>query len=676
MSAFLRNNTNRYGLLVGINSYPNFGSNCNLDGCLSDVSAMSQLLRDNFGFSDQGLILLQDDQATRQGILDAFDSLTRRAEKDDIIVIQFSGHGSEMRAAEGIKPNGYYQTIVPHDSGRNDKKNLDIIDDLIYLKMLDLTEITPYVTFIFDSCHSGTIVRDVFANKARYVEPDTRSIATAAQSPPLTDDQMARLKATWGPSARPLSQRYVLLASCRDEEVSFEHVAGSTPHGAFTYFLCQELGRAEPGASFRDIFERTRDAVSSHYPTQHPQLEGVWDRALFSTETYTPKKYLLVKERREGLITLNGGAAQGLTIGSVYGVYPPGTRTDEKAEQKIGSVALRQVRAVTADAAVGPELTEAAIAGCRAFEEKHFYGEMRTVLSVEAPAQFETARQEILRLISASNLLRLASNGEKPAVQIYLIPPRKEAPPESPVPQIRAIDQPSWVAVDQSGQPVVATCQLHEAFRLIANLETRARHSNTSQLKNVNPNNILAGKVTFTLRRFSDEAGWKDAVPDAHCQKPVFTVGDRIALEIKNNHTGPIYFYVLDLGLSGAISQLYPPLGANEQLAPGNRVCLGDKRGQEIELFLPDSFPFVRNDGLEAALQGDETFKLFVTTREADFSTLLQPGFRGSRGYRSTLDQLMNLGLTGQGQRDARPLRVPQEEEWTTEEKSFTLRAR
>ncbi|MGH9765598.1 MAG: caspase family protein, partial [Blastocatellia bacterium] len=471
------------GLLIGINNYPNLGPKAALDGCLNDVSAISQLLVDTFEFPSDALTVLRDEQATRTGILDAFDSLIQATEKDDVIVIQFSGHGSQMTARLGSKPNGLDQTIVPYDSGRKDKPNRDIVDNEIYLKMLALTDKTPFVTFIFDSCHSGTIVRDPFANKVRFVEPDLRSIEELPPLP-ITGDQLTKIETALSTAAPlALSRRYVLLASCRDEEVSFEHSAGSVRHGAFTYFLCQQLSTTGQGGSFRDVFETTRAAVVSNYPAQHPQLEGVWDRAVFSRETCTLKKYLLVKERRGSLITLNAGAAQGMTVGSRWRVYPPGTRTDEQREGKIGSVEMRQVRAVTSEAAVVDESGEGAIAaGCRAFKETHSYGEMRTIVSIQAPADFDAARRDIACRINDSHLLRIADEDEDANVRIYLIPARKEAGSCDPVPQISRVAEPTWAAVSKSGGLLVPTCPAQDTSRLIQNLEKEARYRNIRDL--------------------------------------------------------------------------------------------------------------------------------------------------------------------------------------------------
>ena len=66
----------------------------------------------------------------------------------------------------------------------------------------------------------------------------------------------------------PLADKYVLIAGCRDEEKSFEYKPpegdGKLVHGALTYFLSQELRRATPGTSYRDVFERAAARVNAN----------------------------------------------------------------------------------------------------------------------------------------------------------------------------------------------------------------------------------------------------------------------------------------------------------------------------------------------------------------------------------------------------------------------------
>jgi len=130
---------NKLALLIGINKYPKLAPYYTLSGCLNDVDLISQILQNNFGFSVEGIALLKDEQATRNGILEAMDYLTKTAERNDIVVIYYSGHGSQMTDREGDEPSGLDDTIVPYDSGRFPNENRDISDDEIYAQILHLS---------------------------------------------------------------------------------------------------------------------------------------------------------------------------------------------------------------------------------------------------------------------------------------------------------------------------------------------------------------------------------------------------------------------------------------------------------------------------------------------------------------------------------------------------------
>ena len=153
-----------------------------------------------------------------------------------------------MTDREGDEPDGMDETIVPYDSGRDPFENRDITDDELYVRLLALVRVTPFVTAIFDCCHSGTILRDAFGDRGRWVPEDRRPIS---ELPPST---VARDVGSYppGPSGwLPLGERYVLIAGCRDEESSFEHTVTedgvSVTHGALTYFLSCESPGPAPG---------------------------------------------------------------------------------------------------------------------------------------------------------------------------------------------------------------------------------------------------------------------------------------------------------------------------------------------------------------------------------------------------------------------------------------------
>src|SRR5262249_29143804 len=139
---------------------------------------------------------------------------------------------------------------------------------------------------IFDACHSGTISRDAFGVRGRSVPADTRPVSELPPSPISPGDQAMLLAGESGPSGwMPLADQYVLIAGCRDEEISYEYRPaegdGKIVHGALTSFLSEEMRRATAGTSYRDLFERAAAKVNAANSAQHPQMEGRADRELF-----------------------------------------------------------------------------------------------------------------------------------------------------------------------------------------------------------------------------------------------------------------------------------------------------------------------------------------------------------------------------------------------------------
>src|SRR5207249_1910247 len=133
---------------------------------------------------------LLNEQATRDGILAALDALTAAAGPGDVVVIHFSGHGSQIRDRERDEPDGWDETIVPSDSGRVPDPNRDITDDEIYLRLRALAgRQTANITLLFDCCNSGTITRAALGGHSRGLPPDDRPEGELGPSPIPEDVQ-------------------------------------------------------------------------------------------------------------------------------------------------------------------------------------------------------------------------------------------------------------------------------------------------------------------------------------------------------------------------------------------------------------------------------------------------------------------------------------------------------
>ncbi len=678
----------RWALLVGINQYPNLAPRYQLHGCVNDVELMADILQKNFGFPQSHITVLLNGDATRDGILAVLNTLANNVAKDDIVVLVYSGHGSQITDREGDEPDGLDETIVPYDSGRAPHENRDITDDEIYAWLLKVTKQTSYITLLFDCCHSGTISRDLFGAASRWVEPDTRPVIELPSSPVSSEVTRALNGHAAGSSGwLPIGQRYVLIAGCKDDESSYEYQSRqekqTVTHGTLTYFLCQELVKASAGNSYRDIFERASIQVTSNQPRQHPQMEGARDRELFGIQDIAPMRFVSVKARRDEQVTLVAGAAHGLTIGSQWAIYSQTMKQVSEQTARLGLVEITAVRSVTSEARIIEETQGDAItSGCRAVEHSHSYGELRLAVQLQVPAGYETQRTEFAELIEKSNLLNKVGVNEPADARAYIIAPRDKVDTGEPVPQLGTVTKPVWAVVGQDGRlmmPVHAVDEADVAATLRDNLQKIARYRQALALHNPNDADPLKGKVEFILKRQAADGSWVEAEPNEASGVIVFEEGDRIGAEIINHYSKPIYVSILDFGLTNKVGLLYPVAGASESLAPGPPIQIGIRQGDEISLYIPETFPFVQDRNDQNPVGGTETFKLFATVYEADFSYLVQEGVRDApqtRGWDKPLLKLLTRAMTGLGQDIKQLLGLSPEESWTTVERSFFLRRR
>jgi hypothetical protein len=667
----------KWALLIGINRYPNFAPRGQLTGCVNDVEVMRQVLVNSFNFPEDHIAVLTDEQASREGILGAMRALVQRVGQDDIVVFHYSGHGSQMTDLEGDEPDGLDETIVPYDSGRAPHENRDIKDDEIYLWLRELTAKTSAVTLIFDCCHSGTIVRDDFGGEVRWVEPDLRPAAELPPSPiPLAFRGQLDGGRDVGPSGwLPLGERYVLISGCSQKEKSFEiEEPAGVRHGALTFFLSKELLKAESGATYRDVFEAMAPLVSSRFADQHPQLEGARDLKIFGVDRIEPMKFVPVVQRSGDRVILGGGAACGLTEGSQWAIYPPGTKAITPEMEPLGVVALTAVGAVTSEARLLRELQPGAVAeGMRGAEESHAL-ETRMPVEVIAPSGQDV--QALIEELDGSKVLRRAKRGGYAKARAYLLSPRSKVTKTSSVPQLGPLREETWAVVGEDGDLLMPVRRRHEpgvVGLLRENLEKVARYRLVVDLENAA--SALAGKVKVEILRKT--LSGLEAPEDGTDGRPVFYEGDDLAFKISHLHEKPLFVYLLDLGLTGRVQLVYPAPGAEDCLLPAMTLEVGTQPGRELNLYIPDEFPFL-SAGPGEEVEGIETLKILFATHPADFQPLFQSGVReGKGGPASSLDDLVlsTFGGGGYYRRDTlRSQQIEGPEDWTVLTRSFRVR--
>ena len=162
LTLFSSNAQEKRALLIGIGDYPTECGWNKIHG-QNDVTIIRNTLLIQ-GFSTHNIHTLIDSEATYDNILKEMQSLLEFAKKDDIIYIQFSGHGQRITDIDGDETDRLDEAWVPYDAHKIYCKGIyegekHITDDYLnaYLTKLRLkVGNTGKIIVIADACHSGS----------------------------------------------------------------------------------------------------------------------------------------------------------------------------------------------------------------------------------------------------------------------------------------------------------------------------------------------------------------------------------------------------------------------------------------------------------------------------------------------------------------------------------------
>ncbi|MGL5875957.1 MAG: caspase family protein [Xenococcaceae cyanobacterium] len=279
----LAQTTNRkLALLVGINSYP---ENLSLSGCLTDVELQRELLIHRFGFSDRDILVLTEQQATRENIETAFNEhLNRQAQADDVVVFHFSGYGDRVKiptTSKQLKSNSENSTyklvnsLMPADSILEiDDRTIanQILEDTLMLLTRSLA--TDKLTTILDTSYInssqsllGNLRLRSWKTIGEQINPEE-----LAFSEQLRLNLASRKSFGHAIAARtiqtPITQRDMslkpsgmLLTAAGEGEIAAETSWDNFDAGLFTYALTQYLWQVTPASKIQVAIARSSESI-------------------------------------------------------------------------------------------------------------------------------------------------------------------------------------------------------------------------------------------------------------------------------------------------------------------------------------------------------------------------------------------------------------------------------
>ncbi len=644
-------------LIIGINTYLHMEEQYQLKGCENDARLMHSVLVNKFNFAPENIILLLSEDATLAAIHEAMAKVEQALEQDDIFVFHFSGHGGDCTVHEAFsdEATGKDNCILPCDDSEPDADGKPIYREVRDQQFSDylskVAKKTVYTTLIFDACYSGTMTRSSVLQepaKARFIPPHERQVLPTQRA--LDQNLSAQTPLPQNPSTQMIekgaggwlrrSDTYTVISASRDTQKAKEwhfDIGGDTVrHGLLSFFLARSLMRSKPLSTYRDIFENVSAGVVSMVTQQNPQIEGVIDREVFGVKEVEALDFVPITKVEASLLTLGGGVAQGLRVGNIYKVYPPGAKVAHPDEYQ-ALIQIVSIAGLSAKAEVLEHSAAIAVAArCVLFTAvKH-----ADLFSVNVDELAQQYQQPMRNSLNQSKLVAAVDSAKGAQVTLYVCETQAKLADYLQDDAIAHLNEelqlslsfPLYIAVDQEGNLAMRPRALDEPEALniiVTNLEKLAKFRNVMQLNNSDSKLDVA----FDLYRLNDEHN-KELVNGGTAE---FAEHELMAIELSNKAAShSVFFAIFWIGADKEIMHFYPRNRNSEELAAGKTLRIGNLQSK-----LAASLPEHHFSELGAI-----TWKVMFASTETEFGLLSQSGMRSS-GSNASLEAF-DVAFTGE----------------------------
>jgi Caspase domain/Domain of unknown function (DUF4384) len=253
----------KLALLVGINQYPNSPA---LTGCLTDVELQRELLIHRFGFKASDILVLTEEQATRQSIETAFvNHLIGQAKPGDGVLFHFSGYGSRLQQLNNTSTLQNVLLPVDGEATPGQKTVNYLLEDTLLLLLKQLT--TDRTIAVLDTSYyaptrmpsGGLGIRtSLQTSKATLVEEELEFQKSLQKSVSLQNNS------DFG--------GLLLTATSDVNQMAREVQLSGFSAGLFTYALTQYLWEALPANSMQVSISRVAATMRASGAKQQPAL--------------------------------------------------------------------------------------------------------------------------------------------------------------------------------------------------------------------------------------------------------------------------------------------------------------------------------------------------------------------------------------------------------------------
>ncbi|HEX2687418.1 MAG TPA: caspase family protein [Kofleriaceae bacterium] len=589
-----------------------------LAGFRNSADCIDQVLRSR-GFEIE---LCADREATRAGILQAYDRLIQGTRSDDAVAVIYIGHGG-LTTNQNYSPNAdlprCIQNICPTDFGKTTDDDFRGISSFeLSLQLAALTRKTRNATLILECCFSAQLARgDEPADMPRTRPKLSRVVLTRhLQELRERSRDFSELELTGNPDAvrvaaagQTESAYQLKLPSAREQEAIGIHLPEGAWISAMTLRLAEiltEVGTAR--VSWRSI----ATALRARLTVQRPEIEGPVTRMPFSLATVDAPTFAVRIE--QGRAIVEAGRLLGVSVGDVYGVMPAGS-TNFDPKQAVAQLTIDEVTATRSFArqiawhngASALPAHAVAIATSLSFERLPVH------IAADAPA-----RQVVEAALESSRRVRAATPHDRNVLA-----------------ELRV--QHTELALHDAQGPLFPPARypdgLGDAVRDLENLATEHRLRVLSEDEGIAP-------IDISVELFVVGATGSRKLAD---HGEALGLGDRIALQLENKTSKPVFANVFNIGLRRRIELVSAVDPSGVKLLPHKPRYVGDSIAGQLT-----GYKIRWPSGLPRDQPRLDTLMVMLTAEPADLRALESTEHLARTAAPATaLEALLGQRMTG-----------------------------
>ncbi len=256
----------KLALLIGINQY---SQGSPLRGCLTDVELQQELLIHRFQFLPTDIVTITDKQATREGILTAFDEhLTKQVKENDVVVVHFSGYGRQVQlqsenAIGEAAPSVNANSLITYDSIFPTQKSQPV-DDILLDTLISLCQSlkTNKYTLVLDTSYQP--IETPICNKLslRSYSAQNQELSIISEQELNFNQQFKKQFKNIQISQPNYSQLSGLILSTANHNIATEVTSHNFNVGLFTYYLTQSLWQGFPQSNNLTVMENVNSQIA------------------------------------------------------------------------------------------------------------------------------------------------------------------------------------------------------------------------------------------------------------------------------------------------------------------------------------------------------------------------------------------------------------------------------